>query len=118
MKIVYDSLTGLGEEFASKVSDDYQSVEEPFDGEECILVTRNEGMGDIPFTTIEFIEENKDKILAVVSNGQKMYGEFFALSGEKIEEAYGIPAILKIEEDGTDEDVEFVQNYIENLNKE
>lgn len=114
MKIVYDSLTGLGEEFASKVSDDIQSIEEPLN-EKCILVTRNEGMGSIPYTTEDFLEEHHDKVLAVVSNGSKLYGEYFALSGEKIQEQYGIPAILKIEEEGTEEDVEFVKQYIKDL---
>lgn len=117
MKVVYDSLTGLGEEFASKVSDDIQSIDEPLD-EVCILVTRNEGMGDIPYTTVEFLEENKDKVLGVVSNGNLLYGEYFALSGEKIEAEYGIPAICKIEEEGNEEDVAFVKTYIEKLEQE
>ena len=55
--VVYDSLTGLGKKFAQSLELPSQSVWKKLE-EPCILVSRNSGAGQIPWTTKRFIRKN------------------------------------------------------------
>lgn len=47
MIIVYDSVTGVGKQFAESLGYPTQSIKEKLE-EPCILITRNAGAGKIP----------------------------------------------------------------------
>lgn len=111
MIIVYDSRTGQGMKFAQKLGYDIQSIDEPIHGD-YILVTRNEGFGKVPQTTLDFLEKNHLLAKGVVVNGIKRYGPFYCKAADKIHKLYNIPIAAKIELAGNDEDVKRVQDFI------
>lgn len=111
MLIVYDSRTGYGEKFARKLSDHVQSIDLPV-SEPCLLVTRNEGLGQISEATKTFLTSNAKWVEGVVVNGMKRFGPFFNKSAGKLQKQYGLEIIAKIELDGTDEDVLKVQAFL------
>lgn len=115
MLIVYDSKFGNGKAFAEKLGMKTQSVSEELN-EECVLVTRNEGFGEIPKATIEFLDKNKGLVRAVVVNGSmERHPNSYCFAADKIEEEYGIACLRKIDGQGNDEDVEVVKAAINNL---
>ncbi|MDR1781399.1 MAG: class Ib ribonucleoside-diphosphate reductase assembly flavoprotein NrdI [Bacilli bacterium] len=115
MIITYDSRFQNGEKFAKSLGYKAQSVSEELN-DKTVLITRNDGVGQIPETTIEFIKKNKDKILGVVVQGNKKnHPDSFNGAADKIEEQYHLPIIARM--DGVDhpEDKETVLNFIKNL---
>ena len=60
--VVYDSLTGLGKKFAQSLELPSQSVWKRLEGP-CILVSRNSGAGQIPWTTKRFIRKYRRLVL-------------------------------------------------------
>ena len=63
--VVYDSLTGLGKKFANSLGLPSQSVWKKLEGP-CILVSRNSGAGQIPWTTKRFIRKYRHLIKGFV----------------------------------------------------
>ena len=115
MLIVYDSRFGSGKAFAEKLGMPIQSVSEELN-EECVLVTRNEGLGEIAQATREFLDKHKDLVRGVVVNGSKeRHAETYCFAADKIEKEYGINCLRKIDGQGNDEDVEAVKAAIGNL---
>ena len=108
MIIVYDSLTGLGKEFAEALGYPGQPVGQGVN-EPCILVTRNVGLGKIPETTIRFLDRHRAYVLGVVVNGSKKFGPFYCKAADKINNLYEIPVIRKISGSGSQEDIEYVR---------
>ncbi len=111
MIIVYDSLTGLGKSFSEALGYPTQSVNERVT-EPCILVTRNVGLGKIPDTTSLFLDQYKEHVIGLVVNGNKKFGPFYCKAADKIHKLYNIPVIRKISGSGTQEDIDFVKNYV------
>jgi protein involved in ribonucleotide reduction len=109
-KIVYDSRTGKGKAFAEKLSADARPVLEGI-GADCILITRNEGLGKIPKATNRFLKEYAAFVKGVVVNGDKKFGRFFCASGPKMEKKYGVRVIRNIEGAGVEADVSFVREF-------
>ncbi|MFV0413373.1 MAG: class Ib ribonucleoside-diphosphate reductase assembly flavoprotein NrdI [Oscillospiraceae bacterium] len=101
--IVYDSKTGLGKRFAEKLPYPSQPVEHSITGP-CILVTRNSGLGQIAGTTKKFLKKNGAVVKGVVVNGDKRFGKHFCAAGPKIQKRYGLPLLLNIEGEGTEQD--------------
>jgi protein involved in ribonucleotide reduction len=114
VKIVYDSKTGLGKQFAGKLQSSVQSVSEGIDAP-CILVTRNVGRGKIPKTTEKFLKQYSAFVKGIVVNGDRRFGKYYCAAGPKIEEKYHLPVIINIEGAGTDADVKKVREYIGQL---
>ncbi|MDR0426616.1 MAG: class Ib ribonucleoside-diphosphate reductase assembly flavoprotein NrdI [Clostridiales bacterium] len=114
MRIVYDSKTGLGKKFAEKLPFPAQSVSEPI-SEECLLVTRNEGLGRIAKRTKVFLKQYGPLVKGVVVNGNKRFGRFYCAAGPKIEKRYRIPVIRHIEGEGTADDAAAVEEYLKTL---
>ncbi|HHV11837.1 MAG TPA: NrdI protein [Clostridiales bacterium] len=111
MIVVYDSLTGLGKEFAEALGYPAQSVDMDLN-EACLLVTRNVGLGKIPDTTSLFLDRHKELVTGVVVNGNKKFGPFYCKAADKINKLYHIPVIRKISGSGDQEDVEFVKQFL------
>ena len=113
--VVYDSLTGLGKKVAKSLGLPSQSVWKKLE-EPCILVSRNSGAGQIPWTTKRFIRKNRHLIKGFVINGnQKRYPRTFCGATDKIVEQYGLRHICNIEGSGTEADRQAVKGFLEKL---
>ena len=113
--VVYDSLTGLGKKFAKSLEMPSQSVWKKLE-EPCILVSRNSGAGQIPWTTKRFIRKYRHLIKGFVINGnQKRYPRTFCGATDKIVEQYGLRHILNIEGSGTEADRKAVKGFLGQL---
>ena len=116
--VVYDSLTGLGKKFAKSLEMPSQSVWKKLE-EPCILVSRNSGAGQIPWTTKRFIRKYRRLIKGFVINGnQKHYPRTFCGATDKIVEQYGLRHIRNIEGSGTEADRQAVKGFLEQLQAE
>ena len=116
--VVYDSLTGLGKKFANSLERPSQSVWKKLE-EPCILVSRNSGAGQIPWTTKRFIRKYRHLIKGFVINGnQKRYPRTFCGATDKIVEQYGLRHIRNIEGSGTEADRQAVKAFLEQLQTE
>ena len=109
--VVYDSLTGLGKKFANSLETPSQSVWKKLE-EPCILVSRNSGAGQIPWTTKRFIKG------FVINGNQKRYPRTFCGATDKIVEQYGLRHIRNIEGSGTEADRQAVRDFLEQLQAE
>jgi protein involved in ribonucleotide reduction len=112
MLVLYDSKTGNVKRFISKLPygpiciSERADVHEPF----C-LVTYTTGMGQVPPTTVEFLQRNGMHLKAVASSGNKNWGANFGNAAKVISKAFQVPIIHIFELSGTGEDVEiFIQN--------
>ena len=111
MLVVYDSLTGCGKQFAKDLEQPTQSVLKRLD-QPCILVTRNSGLGQIPWTTKRFIKKYAPLIRGFVMNGdQKRYPKTFCGATDKIREQYGLHHICNIHRSGDEKDRPFVKEW-------
>lgn len=112
--VVYDSLTGQCERFAQKLEMECVNILDFEASEQSILlVTRSWDFGKITDETQEFLEDNKDKVVGVAVGGNRNWGSNFGAAGDKIQQQYGIPLILKFEGSGFRKDVEFLKQWIE-----
>lgn len=115
MKIAYMSLTGNVKNFVSKLN-----TEEPLEiisGDEIIdqpflLVSFSPDAGEIPYEIEDFMEVHSELCKGVAISGDKAYGEDYTLVAETISDEYDIPIVLRFEFDGTAEDVEVINNFI------
>ena len=113
--VVYESLTGLGKKFAQSLELPSQSVWKKLE-DPCILVSRNSGAGQIPWTTKRFIRKNRHLIKGFVINGnQKRYPRTFCGATDKIVEQYGLRHIRNIEGSGTEADRKAVKGFLGQL---
>lgn len=121
MNIYYDSKTGNVERFINKVKkikpewtfikiDPFMEIKE-----KGHLVTFTTNVGQLPLVTSEFLEnsENKNYIETVSSSGNMNWGAFFGVAANIINEKYKIPILMKFELSGTNIQVEYFIDYIE-----
>ncbi|MBR3152899.1 MAG: class Ib ribonucleoside-diphosphate reductase assembly flavoprotein NrdI [Clostridia bacterium] len=118
MKIVYASRTGnvesivnrLGFNDVLKIGDGSESVSEDY-----VLFTYTDGYGDVPSEVADFVTNNSSNIKGVVVSGDTSYGEAFCKAGDVISEEYNVPVLYKIENGGSDEDIENIKNEINKI---
>ena len=79
--------------------------------EDYILFTYTDGFGDVPYEVSDFLENNPS-IKGVIASGDTGYGEAYCLADDKISEDYHVPCLYKVENDGTDEDVEAIKELL------
>lgn len=118
MLVVYDSLTGMGKSFAEGLgypTKEIQKVTEKDLELGCFLVTRSIGFGNIPDSTLDFLDDYAEdfEIIGVAVTGSLNWGASYGGSGRKIEAIYGIPLVHKFEGRGYQKDKELVIDYIE-----
>ena len=113
MKYAFASRTGNVEEIISslgidalRINDGSESIDEPY-----ILFTYTDGFGDVPYEVSDFLENNPS-IKGVIASGDTGYGEAYCLAGDKISEDYHVPCLYKVENDGTDDDVEAIKELL------
>lgn len=117
MKIVYASRTGNVRSFIEKlgvtdvleIEDGTETVDEKY-----ILVTYTDGYGELPPEVETFLEGNADNIVAVAASGDLSYGDAYCLAADEVADRYGVPILLKFENDGTNEDV---SNFLDEIEK-
>lgn len=118
MKIVYASRTGNVESIIGKLGlTDVLKIENG--NEECsedfIIFTYTDGYGDVPFEVDEFLAANAEHIKGVVVSGDTGYGEAYCKAGDVISDQYDVPCLYKVENDGTDEDIENIKAAIASI---
>lgn len=116
MIVVYDSLTGMGKRFALNISKDAISIKDlDLLQEECILITRSFGFGNISEETKAFLDSNKDMVIGVAVTGNKNWGSLYGNAAKLINQEYGIPIIHIFEGSGFEKDRQVVQNFIDEV---
>lgn len=120
MLVVYDSLTGLGKNFADRLGkptcDVVNFISEADD--DIFLITRSIDFGKIPDTTVDFLLDYHDLVCGVAVTGNKIWGTNYGAAGYKIEKEYNIPLIHVFELNGFSSDSEKVRTWIDNYIKE
>jgi len=114
MLYYFASRTGNTEALVSKLGLEaikIETGEEEASGE-FILFTYTDGFGDIPFEVDAFLTKNGSKIKGVIVTGDTSYGDAYGQAGDKIAEAYNVPLLYKLENDGTDEDVAAIKSVL------
>lgn len=114
MKIVYASRTGNVESIIDRLGVDALRIEDGSESvtEDYIVFTYTDGYGDVPGEVTDFLENNSANIKGVVVSGDTSYGEAFCAAGDVIAEEYNVPVLYKVENEGTDEDIENIKNAI------
>jgi len=116
--IVYDSKTGNTQRFINKlnlksvkITEDLV-IEEPF-----VLVTHTTGIGQIPQTTLKFLEKNYQYLKGVACSGNKVWGKNYGAACDLISKKYGVPILMKFELSGSKSDVEKFHQEVNKLVK-
>ncbi len=115
MLIVYDSKTGNVKRFVSKLNFPCVQVtkkiviNQPF-----IFITYTTGFGQIPQSTLEFLEHHGAWLRGVVSSGNMNWGTRYGLAADQISSMYSVPLLMKFELSGNRSDVE---RFIEEVHK-
>lgn len=115
MKVIYDSKTGNVERFVKKLPfpcfsvKEVDKLDEPF-----VLITFTTGFGQVPSTSLNFIENNKSYLKGVISSGNKVWGKMFGKAADTISAEYNVPVLYKFELSGDSHDLDMV---IKEVNK-
>ena len=110
MNYVYASRTGNVESLIAKLGLDAIRIDdgsESVDGE-FILFTYTDGYGDIPMEVDTFLTANFMNLRGVIVSGSQDYGDAYCKAGDVIAEQYDVPVLYKVENAGTDEDVQAI----------
>lgn len=115
MIIVYDSLTNQTKRFADKIgltTIDILKFNEDSTDEDILLLTRSYNFGEIPQTTIKFLDQFKHRVIGVAVSGNRNWGSNYGAAGDKIQKIYNIPLILKFEGSGMSHEVDTLKKWI------
>ena len=115
MKIAYASRTGNVESIVGKLGiSDALKIESGTEkcAEDFVIFTYTDGFGDVPMEVEDFLADNYEHLKGVVVSGDTGYGEAYCQAGDKISEQYSVPCLYKVENDGTDEDIEKIQEAL------
>lgn len=120
MRIVYYSFTNNTLAFVEKYFEDYDpmSIEEGSVNCPFLLITPTYDFGQIPEVVEEWLDENHQHMVGVVSNGNRNWGELYARAGDLISDRYNVPLILKIELRGNEEDSNIIKEWIKEIEDE
>lgn len=120
MIIVYDSLTGQGKKFALKLGYEAIKISDYHEDNDSyiFLVTRSFNFGEVPKTTIDFLNTYHKRVIGTAVSGNRNWGTNFGKAGEVIEKKYQIPLVVKFEMGGMDNDIiktkKFIEDFINN----
>lgn len=117
MKVVYASRTGNVESIIQALGVDALRIDTGNETikEDYVLITYTDGFGDVPAEVESFLIANSTNLRGVIASGDLGYGEAFCLSGDKIAENYDVECLYKVENDGTDEDIQAIKEILEKL---
>ncbi len=111
--VIFDSKTNNVKRFSEKLKRDHPELEIvrltdngiPVPGKPFHLITYTTGIGEVPATTLSFLEKYHDRLLSVTVSGNRNWGPRFGLAGDIISEMYRVPLLMKFELSGTHNDV-------------
>lgn len=117
--IYYDSKTGNVERFVNrlKLHRDWtiQKIDLSSPPQHAgHLITYTTGFGEVPLSTLRFLEENSSMIRSVTSSGNKNWGPNYALAAKKIAVQFNLPVLMQFELSGTMTDI---QQFIDNIER-
>lgn len=127
MLYLYDTKTGHSEKIAKQLSDKAIDVKhlltltkdeqtKLINGENLILVTHTEGKGLVPTSTSEFMKLHHEKVLGYVVTGNYIkHPHEFGYVGLLLHKEYNKPIIRLIQQEGDEQDIQFVKTFVENL---
>lgn len=115
--IYYDSKTGNVERFVNrlKLHRDWtiQKIDEASKPlHEGHLITYTTGFGEVPVSTLRFLDENSSMIKSVSSSGNKNWGPNYAKAATRISDQFKLPILMQFELSGTMADI---QKFIEKI---
>ncbi len=79
------------------------SIEDKEATGKCVLITPTYSFGEIPEEVDKWLERNADKVIAVVSSGNKNWGNRFGRAGLKISNRLEVPLLMRFELKGSQE---------------
>ena len=119
MKIAYASRTGNCENIVNKlgIENIFISSGEESINENIILLTYTDGYGLVPTEVEDFVNNNKEYIKGIIASGDKSFGDAYCGAGVTLSEELNVPLIMKIENSGTDEEIEELKKSLEAFNE-
>ena len=116
--IYYDSKTGNVERFVNrlKLHRDWniQKIDASFSPQHIgHLITYTTGFGEIPASTLQFLEAHSDMISSVTCSGNKNWGPNYGLAATKIAAQFKLPILMRFELSGTKADIQKFIDIIE-----
>lgn len=117
MKIYYASRMGKVETLAKNISNDAVKIEtgKEIANEPFVLLTYTDGNGVVPALVLDFLANNKNNLKAVVASGSMArHAETYCFAGDIIAKDYNVPCILKVDGTGTEADLNFIKDYVNN----
>ncbi|MDV3167982.1 MAG: class 1b ribonucleoside-diphosphate reductase subunit alpha [Candidatus Phytoplasma stylosanthis] len=121
IKIVYDGLQeGNIFDFVKKFEKYKKEKIEEFikDKKKVFLITKTVKFGEISDKSENFLKKYSDLVIGVAVSGNINYGKNFGKAGEKIQEKFNIPLILKFEGKGFNEDFIYLKKWLDNFSLE
>ncbi|AIA64135.1 flavodoxin [Staphylococcus phage S-CoN_Ph2] len=113
MELIYYSKSNNTKRFIDSLDTDLEKHNidsEPKDN--YILFTPTYNFGQIPEPVQNFLDKHSNKMIGVVSFGNRNWGSLFAVAGEKISDEYGVPLYCKLELSGTKKDKQKIEDII------
>ncbi|WP_348621024.1 class Ib ribonucleoside-diphosphate reductase assembly flavoprotein NrdI [Pedobacter lusitanus] len=115
--IYYDSKTGNVERFVNrlKLQRDWtiQKIDEALRPlHEGHLITYTTGFGEVPLSTLRFLNENSSMIKSISSSGNKNWGANYAMAATRISAQFKLPILMQFELSGTMADI---QKFIDKI---
>lgn len=113
-QIIYDSRneTGTTKSYATKLAKlfnvpCYNVNDNELLDDKYILCTYTDGLGEVPKTTEEFLQQHSHNIIGVVGNGSSNFKTMglFAKVGDIISSKYNVELLKKLDMGGTNSDV-------------
>lgn len=75
-----------------------------------ILVTHTTGFGQVPPIVTHFLKSNSEHLTAVISSGNRAWGDNYGAAGKKISQEFNVPLLQRFEMAGLPSDVdEFIR---------
>ncbi|MBF0580243.1 class Ib ribonucleoside-diphosphate reductase assembly flavoprotein NrdI [Erysipelotrichaceae bacterium RD49] len=115
MNYAYASRTGNVESIvdnlgldATRINDGSETMNGDF-----ILFTYTDGYGDVPEEVLNFLLGNSQYLKGVIVSGDTGYGEAYCQAGDKIAEDYDVEVLYRVENAGTQEDLNAIQAILE-----
>ena len=114
MIVVYDSLTGNTKKAAEKLGMKTKKINsyENDDDKKIFLMTRSQGFGEVPKTTLEFLNKYSKRVVGVAVSGNKNWGKNFGKAGRIIESKYNIPLVCIFEGIGFDQEIKKIKEFL------
>jgi len=115
--IYYDSKTGNVERFVKRLKEhrnwNIRKIDDAFQPTHPgHLITYTTGIGEVPLSTLRFLQSNSQFVETVTSSGNKNWGSNFALAATKISKEFKLPVLMQFELSGTMADL---QKFIDNI---